>query len=109
MYLVKNFLLGNYPLAKTFWIIYFIPAFSYTIIVTILKGFDKDYSTPWVFIILFMLHKFTCYVAIWNSSAKYTGKKRWFYFARLYLAFDFVSLVVRLISVIPLLLIVLSK
>ena len=45
MYLVKNFLLGNYPLAKTFWLIYFIPAFSYTIIVQILKEFDKDYST----------------------------------------------------------------
>ena len=109
MDLVKKFLLGNYSLTKTFWIIYFIPTFSYTIIRTLLVEFDETYSSPWIIVILFMVFKILCYVAIWNSSAKYTGKKRWFYLVRVYLAVEVVTLFVRLINLIPLLLAVLSK
>ena len=109
MEFVKKFLLGNYSLIKTFWIIYAIPTISYSIIRALLAEFNENYSTPSVIIYLFFVFKILCYVAIWNSSAKYTGKKRWFYLVRVYLAVEVVTLFVRLINLIPLLLVVLLK
>ena len=106
---LKKFLLGNYSLTKTFWIIYFIPTISYAIFNTLLVEFDENYSSPWIIIFLLLVFKIVCFVAIWNSSTKYTGKKRWFYLVRIYLAFEFVVSFVRLISLIPILLVVLSK
>jgi hypothetical protein len=56
-----------------------------------------------------MVYKILCVIAVWNSSAKYTGKKRWFYLTRVYLAFEVIFFSVRLIMIIPLALVVLFK
>jgi hypothetical protein len=105
---VKKFLLGNYSLTKTFWIIYFIPTTAFSIIHRLLQEFES-YSSPWIILIFLMVYKILCVIAVWNSSAKYTGKKRWFYLTRVYLAFEVIFFSVRLIMIIPLALVVLFK
>lgn len=109
MDLVKKFLLGNYSLTKTFWVIYFTPMVLYATIITLLREADEAYSSPWVVIILALVFKILCFIAIWNSSAKYTGKKIWFYLVRFYLAYDVLTSSIKLLTLIPLLLVMISK
>ena len=106
---IKKFILGDYSLVKTFWILYFIPTVLYSIVREILLYNNENYSSPWVLIFLLMLYKILCVIAVWNSSTKYVGKKRWFYLVRVYLAVEVVWMFIRLMKTIPLLFFILSK
>ena len=96
---IKKFILGDYSLVKTFWIVFFIPSALLYISHQILLYYNDNYSIPWVILFLVLTYKISCIVAIWNSSAKYPGKKRWFYSVRIYLAFEVVYVAIKLFQI----------
>ena len=96
---IKKFVLGDYSLVKTFWIIFFIPSALIFIMQEINLYYYDSSNGPWIIVFLVFIYKISCFVAIWNSSDKYLGKKRWFYLVRLYLAIEVIFMSIKLIQI----------
>ena len=100
MNFIKKFINGNYSLAKTFWIFYILPSTLmqsmaayrdefYPNSTTIEAIFGELHVIPFTLIALIgITYKIIATVAVWKSSAKYNGRKLWFYLVRFYIAFE---------------------
>ena len=96
MEIVKKFVKGDFPLKVTFWVFTFIPQSIYTITKKVLNSYYGVTDIPWIIIILFQSYRVLCIIALWNSSERYKGKKRWFYIVRFYIAYDVIYLLYQL-------------
>ena len=99
MEIVKKFVRGDFPMRVTFWTLTVIPQSIYFVSKKVLNSYFGLTDIPWIIIILFQSYRILCIFALWNSSKKYTGKKRWFYMVRFYIAYDVLYLLYQLTMV----------
>ena len=102
MNFIKNLINGNFSLVKTFWIFYILPSFLFYFLgiyrdefypdltkVEALFGGTKLHIINFTLIMLLpIIYKIIVTVAVWKSSAKYNGRRLWFYLVRFYIAIE---------------------
>ena len=106
---IKRFVQGDYSLVQTFWVFYFIPTLIFTITREIFLYHDDNFTSPWTIIFIGIIYKTLCIIAVWNSSAKYTGKKKWFYLVRMYIAVEVTVTFIKFLPIIYILLLMILK
>ena len=103
MDILINFISGYINLAKTFWIFYFIPLYllaglitlyrdiyypDYALIEAILGGIKLSYISYTILMIIPIAYRIVSTIAVWKSSAKYHGRRLWYYIVRLVVVID---------------------
>jgi len=95
MNIFNNLILGNFSLAKTFWIFYFLPSLLFNALVLYRQGNYPNLPIS-IFLLIYavpIIYRILSIVAVWNSSGKYKGKKIWFYLVRFIIAVNVAEIV----------------
>ena len=103
MNILKSFISGNINLVKTFWIFYFFPLYlltgsitlyreiyypDYALIEAILGGTKLNLISYTILMIIPLTYRIVSTIAVWKSSAKYNGRRLWYYIVRFIIVID---------------------
>jgi hypothetical protein len=102
MDILKSFISGKITLVKTFWIFYFFPLLltgsitlyrdiyypDYALIEAILGGTKLGFISYTILMIIPVTYRIVSTIAVWNSSAKFYGRRLWYYIVRFFIVID---------------------